>query len=351
MNFEQIENQKEIIRNKIAKGLLIAPEALAFEEGTSSQLTDYIKQWYTKLYNFEFIEHSNFEEQIFHSPDHIQINSSGCKLFDGADATQEDFQLSLDMLCLKKSITWNCASPFVSFDLNLKNQSFRASLLHYSICKEHGSKMFLRSIAPKAWSLNDFYDENFLTELVNSKKNVLVSGATGSGKTSLLNSMLEVSSKHEHLVILEDTCELLCPHENTTRLLARTEEEDDLKNFMAHAMRMSPDRIVLGELRSTEVESFLLAMNSGHKGLLSTIHANSAVDAVSRVALLTRLYSKNPLDYSLVLKLVSQNIDYVVYMKDKKVVEVIEIFGSESEQLFYERLDKETAAQKAAIGF
>ncbi|MEX1098909.1 MAG: ATPase, T2SS/T4P/T4SS family, partial [Bacteriovoracaceae bacterium] len=129
-----------------------------------------------------------------------------------------------------------------------------------------------------------------------------------------------------------------------TRLVARDERPDDLKSFMSHAMRMSPERIVLGELRSGEVEPYLLAMNSGHKGVLSSIHANSALDAIHRVALLARLYSSNPLEYELVLKLVCQNIDAVVYMENKKVKEIIEVFGSEGNQIFYEKKAAEAAA-------
>tara|TARA_Y100000780_G_scaffold152506_1_gene137346 strand:+ start:26542 stop:27591 length:1050 start_codon:yes stop_codon:yes gene_type:complete len=349
MNFDQIEKQKTLIKNKIAKGVLLSPREIPFEDELSQELKSYIKAWYQRVYDFDFIDVESFEEQIFHSPDHIQINASDKRLFDGVDSTQEDFQLALELMCLKKSIKWNTSSPFVSFDIKIKSRQYRATLLHHSLCKEHGSKLFLRSQSNDVFPLKGFYDQNFLKNMVASRKNVLICGPTGSGKTSLLNSMLNSTSSEDHLLVLEDTYEILSPHENTTRLLAK--EENDLKDFMSYAMRMSPDRIVLGELRSKEVESFLLAMNSGHRGLMSTVHANSAADAVSRVALLTRLYSQNALDYSLVLKLVAQNIDYVLYMENKKVVEVIELFGSEADQLFYERLDKKMAAQKAAIGF
>ncbi len=344
MNFEQIENLKNKLKAKIAKGILFPPTAIPFGSEVNGDLKDYITRWYTRMYDFDFVEHLQVEEHIFHSPENIQVNSADSRSFDGIDSTQEDFQLALDIICLKNSITWNKASPFISFDLIIKSKSYRASLLHHTICKEHGSKLFLRSQSPKAYELDSFYDPSFLRELIISRKNVLICGATGSGKTSLLNSMLEASSANDHLLILEDTYEILSPHSNTTRLLATDEDGKRLKDYISYAMRVSPDRIVLGELRSNEVESFLLAMNSGNKGVLSTIHANSAADAISRIALLTRLYGQNALDYSLVLKLVATNIDYVLFMRNKRVVEVIEIFGSEGDQLFYECLDKKMAA-------
>ena len=107
---------------------------------------------------------------------------------------------------------------------------------------------------------------------------------------------------------------------------------------MKYSMRMSPDRIILGEIRSAETESFLLAMNTGHNGLISTIHANSAKDAIERFALLFKIYSSKDLSYELVLKLICNNIDYVIFLKNKSVKEVISVYGSEDNQIFYENL-------------
>ena len=110
---------------------------------------------------------------------------------------------------------------------------------------------------------------------------------------------------------------------------------------MTNSLRMSPDRIVVGEMRSDEVEPFLLAMNTGHKGLLSTIHANNAVDTLHRIALMFKVYSAKDLAFDLVLKLAATNIDAVVYLKNKKVVEIIQVFGSEQSNIFFDTLYKE----------
>ena len=102
---------------------------------------------------------------------------------------------------------------------------------------------------------------------------------------------------------------------------------------------MSPDRLIVGEMRSTEVVPFLLAMNTGHKGLMSTIHASSAVDALSRISLLFSLFSEsNDISFALVTKLVCKNVDYVIHMEHKKIVEICKVIGSDAETPFYERL-------------
>lgn len=338
MNFESIEKEKAKIRRKIAKGILFLPEDIEWSEDVQPSLKEFVFHWYKKLYTLDFLETHDFEEHIFHSPSYTQTNTGKERIFDGLDLTADDFQLALELLSLRHSVNWNFTHPFESFDIKIKEESYRASLLHYSLCKEHGSKLFLRKHSISAYSLSDYtQDPNFLEDCVKKRKNLLICGGTGSGKTSLLNSMLEQTCESDHTIILEDTLEIKSPNQHCTRLLSRQGHANDLKDYMAHAMRMSPDRIILGELRASEAEPFLLAMNSGHKGLMSTIHANSAVDAISRLALLIRLYAQNPLEYSLVVNLVCKNVDYVVYMENKKVKEVIEIFGSEGSQIFYEK--------------
>ena len=102
---------------------------------------------------------------------------------------------------------------------------------------------------------------------------------------------------------------------------------------------MSPDRLIVGEMRSTEVVPFMLAMNTGHKGLMSTIHANSCGDALSRIALLFSLYAENKeIDFALITKLACKNIDYVIHMENKKVKELARVLGSEDVTPYFELL-------------
>ena len=100
---------------------------------------------------------------------------------------------------------------------------------------------------------------------------------------------------------------------------------------------MKPDRMVMGEIRSQEALNFLLQMNTGHQGMMATIHANSASDALLRLAWLFCFYSpKDSFPFDMVLKMICKNINLVIHMKDKKIESCIKVLGSEDETPYYE---------------
>lgn len=128
----------------------------------------------------------------------------------------------------------------------------------------------------------------FLQAAVRSKSNILISGGTGSGKTTLLNVLSEYIPKGERLVTIEDMAELRFDYDNIVRLEARPENaegtgEISIRQLVKNALRMRPDRIIVGEVRSTEAFDMLQAMNTGHEGSLTTVHANSPQDALGRL--------------------------------------------------------------------
>ena len=155
-----------------------------------------------------------------------------------------------------------------------------------------------------------------------------------------MRALMDLIPHEEHIIVLEDTYEILNQHPSQTSFLANKEQNNkSLKDYCAYSLRMTPDRLIVGEMRSTEVVPFLLAMNTGHKGLMSTIHASSAVDALSRISLLFSLFSDSKdISFSLVTKLVCKNIDYVIHLEHKKITEIARVIGSDAETPFYERL-------------
>ena len=130
----------------------------------------------------------------------------------------------------------------------------------------------------------------FLREAIRQRRTILVSGGTSTGKTTFLNAMLGEIPSHERVILVEDTPELRLPGANGVGLVAVKGELGEAKvtanELLQAALRLRPDRIVLGELRGAESVSFLRAINTGHPGSFSTIHANSLRGALEQLALM-----------------------------------------------------------------
>ena len=122
--------------------------------------------------------------------------------------------------------------------------------------------------------------------MLRSRRNILVSGGTGSGKTTLLNALIELLPDDERIVAIEDTLELRIERSNCVRFEARGLQEGavTIRDLVRHALRHRPDHIVVGEVRGGEAADLLQALNTGHGGSLTTVHANNAESALSRIA-------------------------------------------------------------------
>lgn len=136
--------------------------------------------------------------------------------------------------------------------------------------------------------------EPLLAGLVRSRASLLISGATGTGKTTLLATLLSLVDHSERIVVIEEGGEVTPSHPHVVRLIERRANVDGvgeigLARLVREALRMRPDRIVLGECRGAEVRDVLTALNTGHRGGMSTIHANSALDVPARLTALGSL--------------------------------------------------------------
>jgi type IV secretion system protein VirB11 len=139
-------------------------------------------------------------------------------------------------------------------------------------------------------ALNEGRIADFLRLAVRARKNIIVSGGTSTGKTTFLNALLKEIPAHERLIVIEDTPEVKLSHANAVGLVAVRgalgETGVTVDDLLQASLRMRPDRIILGELRGAEACSFLRAINSGHPGSITTVHADSPRAAVDQIALM-----------------------------------------------------------------
>ena len=126
-----------------------------------------------------------------------------------------------------------------------------------------------------------------LTDAMASRETILISGGTGSGKTTLLNALAELLPDEERIVVIEDTAEIRLDKPNLVRFEARRAQADmpavTIRDLVRASLRHRPDRLIIGEVRGAEAFDLLQALNTGHAGSLSTIHANSAAQALTRL--------------------------------------------------------------------
>ncbi|WP_158117268.1 CpaF family protein [Vibrio cincinnatiensis] len=175
---------------------------------------------------------------------------------------------------------------------------------------------------------------SFLQRSVKARCNILISGATGSGKTTLLNVLSQYINSHERVVTIEDAAELQLRNDHVVRLETRPPNSEGCgevtaRELLKNALRMRPDRIILGESRGGEVLDMLQAMNTGHLGSMSTLHANSPSDALIRLEMMVTLAGFRSSE-TFIRKVVASAIDMIVQVSrlanGKRVItEIVEV--------------------------
>jgi pilus assembly protein CpaF len=175
---------------------------------------------------------------------------------------------------------------------------------------------------------------DLLEEAVGGRRSVLVSGGTGSGKTTLLNALSSFIAPGERVVTIEDAAELRLQQPHVVRMESRPASvegrgEVTVRDLLRNALRMRPDRIVIGEVRGPEALDLLTALNTGHDGALSTVHANSPSDALSRLETLA-LMAGLGLPHGAIAEQVQRGVDLVVHLErrsdgSRRVTEIAEV--------------------------
>ena len=241
----------------------------------------------------DLIEMDDITEIMVNGPDHVYVEKDGVLLrTDTAFADNNQVQAAIERIVSPLGRRIDESSPMV--DARLQDGSrVNAIIPPLSLI---GPTITIRKFSKTPFKVQNLIDfgsmtrnmATFLDACVKVRKNIIISGGTGSGKTTLLNVVSSFLPFTERIVTIEDAAELQLVQEHVVRLEARPPNiegkgEVAIRDLVRNSLRMRPDRIVVGECRSGEALDMLQAMNTGHDGSLTTIHANSPRDALSRL--------------------------------------------------------------------
>ena len=180
---------------------------------------------------------------------------------------------------------------------------------------------------------------NFLKACVQGKENIIISGGTGSGKTTLLNVLSSFIDPKDRIVTIEDSAELQLAQRHVVRLETKPkniegEGEVTIRKLVKNALRMRPDRIIVGECRGGETLDMLQAMNTGHSGSMTTAHANSPEDMMLRLE--TMVLTENNMPVSAIRSQVASALDLVVQQSriggSRRVMQITEVVGMDERE-------------------
>ncbi len=289
----------------------------------------------------EFLEEDDITEIMINGTQNIFIEKAGRisqsdKRFLSADKLEDVIQ----QIVAGSNRLVNEASPIV--DARLADGS-RVNVVLPPVAL-NGPIVTIRKFAKEVITMNKLMEwqsinsevSGFLASLVAAGYNIFISGGTGSGKTTFLNALSQYIPKNERIITIEDNAELQIQNiKNLVRLEARNANvegtgEVTIRDLIKSALRMRPDRIIVGEVRSAEAIDMLQALNTGHDGSLSTGHANSPKDMISRLETMVLMGMDLPLPA--IERQIASGLDIIVHLgrlrdKSRKVLEVTEVLG------------------------
>ncbi len=286
-------------------------------------------------------------EIMVNGPDRVYIERGGQLSAAGVSFTDEEhLRRVIERIVTRVGRRIDESSPLV--DARLEDGS-RVNAIIPPLAFS-GSTLTIRKFSHDALSVADLIGlgtlspemAELLQACVNARLNIIISGGTGTGKTTLLNVLSSFIPDGERIITIEDAAELKLQQEHLVRLESRPPNvegkgEVTIRDLVRNALRMRPDRIVVGEVRGAEALDMLQAMNTGHDGSLSTVHANSPRDALSRLETLV-LMAGMDLPLRAIREQIAAAVDVVVHLgrlRDgtRRVIGVSEVHGMEGQTI------------------
>ena len=250
----------------------------------------------------------------------------GAELFEHNEKfkSADEFQQLIEQITAASETFLNRDKPFL--EQQFKNH--RITLV-YSELSVHSTLLCMRRIGLNISTLSQLAESQWcspqqlqlIQQAVQRRDNILVVGGTSSGKSTLLQTMLNTLKQNERVVLIEDTEELKPPNPLSIQLICRAKINEQLtfigyEDLIKHSLRLRPDRLVLGEIRSSEAYNFLLALSSGHSGSMGSMHAQSAREALLKLEMLVQLGAPQ-WSYQSIRRLISLSLQTIIVVEKK----------------------------------
>lgn len=259
-------------------------------------------------------------EILVNGPRSIWFEKRG-KLFQHADTflSETTFTNCFHRICetahCQSTVEYPASSgQFLEFRLTVIRQELTGSEHHLSFRRHPANPWTLEKFEAAGWATAA--ESAALHQIMALRKNFLIVGGTGSGKTSLINALLQTLSPNERAVVIEDTPEIELPNGSCMKLLTRQDSQGILKSvdqgqLLCHSLRLRPDRIVMGEIRGAEAKDLLMALATGHSGSFGSLHANDARQALIRLEMLIQMGAPQ-WSLSAVRRLIQLSLEYIL---------------------------------------
>lgn len=297
-------------------------------------------------------ENKNISEIIINGKNHIFYEEKGELFFlEDAFLSELTFHNCIHRILEETGILINLKKPFADgswrgWRIHITSQPIVNVDFHLSLRRHPDTPWTFSKLKDQGWAPEQAIQ--MIQKVLQEKSNLLIVGPTSSGKTSVLNACLQALPEKERIISIEDSSELLLPNSFSTKLLTRTNSNSpetllniDQSELVRQSLRMRPDRIIMGEARGPEAKDLLMALATGHRGSLGTIHATNHKQALWRLEMLVQMGAPSWSTHT-IRQMITLSIEYLIvlghYRGERKLMGIHKLTGLEQTGFLFEKL-------------